>query len=84
MKYVDEEGKVRTLSAEKHLFKGVKNYFIDSLLYQASLEANENPHPEEPNSGNEADTKHEEEECLWEIGPWCANEEEDPKSPFNG
>ena len=29
---------------------------------------NENPHPEEPNSGNEADVESEaEEECLWEF-----------------
>jgi len=33
MKYADEEGVVRMLIAEKHLFKGVKNYFMDSLLY---------------------------------------------------
>jgi len=34
MKYTDEEGKVRTLIAEKHSFKGVENYFKDFLLYQ--------------------------------------------------
>jgi len=47
-KYVDEDGKVRTLIAERYPFKGVKNYFTDFLLYQDSLETNENPHPEEP------------------------------------
>ena len=52
------------LIAERHLFKGVKNYFIDSLLYQDSLEIDENPHPEEHDSGHEADTESEEEECL--------------------
>ena len=67
MKYIDEEEKVRTLIAERHPFKGVENYFTDSLLYQDSLEADENPHTEEPDSGNEIDTEPEEEECLWEI-----------------
>ena len=33
MKYVDEDENVRTLIAERHLFKGVENYFTDSLLY---------------------------------------------------
>jgi len=41
------------LIAERRLFKGVENYFIDSLLYQDSLEMNENPQPEEPDSDNE-------------------------------
>ena len=68
MKYVNEEGKVRTLIAERHSLKGVENYFTDSLLYQDSLETDENPHPEEPDSGNEADTEPKE-ECLWEINP---------------
>jgi len=68
MKYIDEEGKVRTLIVERHPFKEVENYFTDSLLYQDPLETDENPHPEEPDSGNEADTESEE-ECLWEINP---------------
>jgi len=68
MKYIDEDGKVQTLIAEKHPFKGVENYFTDFLLYQNFLEADENPQPEEPNSSNEADVKPEaEEECLWEL-----------------
>jgi len=69
MKYVSRDGKVRTLIAKRHPFKGVKNYFTDFLLYQNSLEANENPHSEELDFGNEADTKPEEDECLWEINP---------------
>ena len=65
MKYTDGDGKVRTLIAERHPFKEVENYFIDSLLYQDSLETNENPQPEEPDSSNEADIEPEtEEECL--------------------
>ena len=37
MKYAGEDGKVRTWTAERHPFKRVENYFIDSLLYQDSL-----------------------------------------------
>jgi len=48
----------------------VENYFTDSLLHQDSLETNENLQPEEPDSGNEADTKPEvEEKCMWELNP---------------
>jgi len=43
MKYIDRDGKVRTLIAERHPFKGIENYFTDSLLYQYSLETDENP-----------------------------------------
>ena len=66
IEYVDKKRKVRTLIVERHSFKGFENYFTDSLLYQDSLEADENPHSEEPDSGNKADTEPEE-ECLWEI-----------------
>ena len=70
MKYVDRDGKVWTLIAKRHSFKGVKNYFTDSFLYQDSPEADENPQPEKPDSGNEADVEPEaEEECLWELNP---------------
>jgi len=55
MNYVDEEGEIRMLIAEKHPFKEVENYFTDSLLYQVSLKTTENPSLEDPNSGNEAD-----------------------------
>ena len=68
MKYIDGSGKVRTLIAGRHKFKGIENYFTDSLLYQDSLETNENPQPEEPYSGNEADTEPKaKEECMWEL-----------------
>ena len=70
MKYVDGDGKVWTLIAGRHPFKRVENYFTDFLLYQDSLEMNENPQPEEPDSSNEADIESEaEEECLWELNP---------------
>ena len=66
MKYVDGDEKVRTLIAERHPFNEVENYFTDYLLYQDSPEADKNPQPEQPDSGNEADIKPEaEEECLW-------------------
>jgi len=70
MKYIDGDGKVRTLIAERHPFKRVENYFTDSLLYQDSLEMNENPQLEEPDSGNEANVEPEaEKEYLWELNP---------------
>jgi len=58
---------VRTLIAERYPFNGVENYFTDFLLYQNSLETDENPHPKGPDSGNEADTEPEKDGCLWEI-----------------
>ena len=70
MKYVDRDGKVRTLIAERHPFKGVENFFTDSLLYQDSLETDKNPQPEEVDSGNEADFEPKaEEKYLWELNP---------------
>ena len=73
MKYVDEDGKVRTLIVERHPFKRIKNYFTNSLLYHDSLEVNENPHPKKPDSSNEADTEPDEDECLWEINPFITS-----------
>ena len=56
--------------AKRHPFKGVENYFTDFLLYQDSLETNENPQTEEPDSGSEADVESEaEKEYLWELNP---------------
>ena len=56
--------------AERHLYKRVENYFTDSLLYQDSLKADENPQPKELDAGNEADIEPEaEEEYLWELNP---------------
>jgi len=57
MKYANKRERVRTLITKKHLFKGVENYIIDSLIYQDSLETAKNLQPEEPDSGNEADTE---------------------------
>jgi len=70
MKYVDEEGEIRTMIAEKFLLKGVKVYFTDFFLYQDFLEITENPSQEDSDSGNEADAEIElKEECLWELNP---------------
>ena len=69
MKYIDGSEKVRTLIAERHPFKEVENYFTDFLLYQESLETNENPQPEEPDSSNEAEIEPEKEGCVWELDP---------------
>lgn len=33
LKYIDGLGVVKTVSAQKHIFKWVENYFIDSNLY---------------------------------------------------
>ena len=64
-KYADEGGEVRMLIVEKHPFKGVDNYFTDSLLYQDSLETVEDPSQEDPDSSNVVDTEPEpEEKCL--------------------
>ena len=58
------------LIAKRHPFKGVENNFTGLLLYQDSLEADENPQPEKPDSSNEANIEPEaEEECLWELNP---------------
>jgi len=68
MKYTDRDEKVRTLIAERHPFKGVENYFTDSLLYQDSVETDENPQPDDLESCNETDIEPKaEEECLWEL-----------------
>ena len=68
MRYTNEEGVVRILIAEEHSFKGVENYYTNSLLYQDSLEAAEDPSPEDSDSGNETNTELEpEEEYLWKL-----------------
>ena len=70
MKYIDGDEKVWTLITERHPFKGVENYFTDSLLCQDSLEIDKNPQLEELDSSDEADDEPEaEEECLWELNP---------------
>lgn len=59
--------------AEKQPFKGVENYFTDSLLYQDSLEVNKDP-PGDPDSGNEADIEPEpDDDFLCELNPLVIN-----------
>src|SRR3954466_7604179 len=54
MKYVDAQGQVHTLVAEQRPFKGVENYFTDTLLYQEAHEVVVQE-KEELEFGNEAD-----------------------------
>ena len=60
----------------------MKNYFIDSLLYQEGNEPVKEPSPNDVNSGNEADSKSEEDAPVTFIlelnvayldGPDCNN-----------
>ena len=70
MKYIDRDEKIWTLIVKRNPFKGVENYFTDSLLYQDSLKTGKNTQPEEPDSGNEANVESEaKDECLWELNP---------------
>src|SRR4051812_36932132 len=54
MKYADAQGQVRTLVAEQHPFKGVENYFTNTLFYQNAHEVVAQQ-KEELKLGNEAD-----------------------------
>nr|ABD63076.1 hypothetical protein 17.t00003 [Asparagus officinalis] len=56
IKYVDKSGEVRTVIAEKQPFKGVENYFTDSIHY-LNGEPIDVPLVEDLDSGNEADTE---------------------------
>jgi len=57
-KYVDDRDLViRTVFAETHTFKGVENYFNDSLLYQDSNDVVKETSPEDLDSGNEGDAE---------------------------
>ena len=48
---------VRMVFAEMQSFKGVKNYFIDSLLYKENGKMAEKPLLNDIDSGNKADLK---------------------------
>jgi len=52
-KYVDDKAMVRTVFAETQLFKGVKDYFTDSLLYREVNKVVKEPLPDDINSDNE-------------------------------
>ena len=57
MKYANGWEKVRTLITKKYPFKGVENYFTDSLLYQDPLELTKDPILEDHDSCNKTDTE---------------------------
>ena len=59
-KYVRDDDVIRTVFAEVQQFKGMKNYFTDSLLYQEDIESLKQSLPDDIDSGNEADSKSEE------------------------
>jgi len=48
---------VKTVFAEMQPFKGVENYFIDSLFYKENSKVVKKPLPDDINSGNEADSE---------------------------
>lgn len=54
-KYVDKQGEVRVLVADRHPFRGVEKYFTDFILYQDLLKIG--PETEEPDSGNKANAE---------------------------
>ena len=56
MKYVDNDDDVKIVVAERHPFKGVENYFTDSILH-AEEESDEESPAEDLDSGNEADSE---------------------------
>src|SRR3954470_6911479 len=39
VKYIDQEGRLRTLIADSNPFRGVENYFTDAVHYQETMEA---------------------------------------------
>lgn len=55
MKYYDEHWEVRMLIAEKQHFKGMENYFIDTILYEDILETSREPTRKSYDSDNEID-----------------------------
>ena len=74
MKYAGQDGEIKTLIAEKQPFKGVENYFTDSVHYRDSLEISENIPEGEIESGNEADVEEgPEDDCPWELNPSALN-----------
>jgi len=56
-KYVRDNAVVRTVFAKVQPFKGVENYFTDSLLYQEDIEPLKQSLPDDVDSGNEMDSE---------------------------
>jgi len=57
---VDDNATVRAVFAENQPFKGVKNYFIDALLYQKANKVAKESLLKDDDSDNEADSEPEE------------------------
>jgi len=56
-KYVDDKAIVRTVFAEMQPFKGVENYFTESLLYKGNSKVVEKSLPDDIDSGNKPDSE---------------------------
>ena len=52
-----DDALVQTVFAEVQPFKGVENYFTDSLLYQEDIEPLKQSLPDDLDSGNETDSE---------------------------
>jgi len=53
----DDKAMVRMVFAKMQPFKGVENYFTDSLLYQENSKVAKEPSPDDIDSGNEANSE---------------------------
>ena len=56
---MDDKARVRTVFAEMQPFKGVENYFTDSLLYKENSKVIKKSFPDDIYSGNQADLESE-------------------------
>jgi len=65
---------VRKVFAETQSFKGVENYFTDSLFYQETSKVTKEPLPDDIDNGNEADSESEKETtATFVMEPLVAN-----------
>jgi len=85
-KYVEDDTTVQMVFAEKQPFKGVENYFTDTLLYQEIGKTSKEPSPDNDDSGNQEDSESEgdmsatlvgEPIIAWFNNPQCNNPSED-------
>ena len=77
---------VRMVFVEMQSFKGVENYFSDSLLYKENSKVVEKPLPNDINSGNEGDSEsREDSEVSFDKEPIVAylNDPDCNNSPDN-
>jgi len=66
---MDDKAMVRTVFAEMQPFKGIENYFTDSLLYKENGKVVEKSLPDDIDSGNEADSE------SWKVSEVSFDEE---------